>query len=356
MAEPAVRVGGLSKRFGDVRAADAISFDAERGAFLALLGPSGCGKTTTLRLIAGFERPDSGRIAVGGRVVAAPGTFVPPERRQVGMVFQDYALFPHLDVARNVGYGLSGRAGRADRVREMLELVGLAELGARMPHELSGGQQQRVALARALAPKPEVLLLDEPFSNLDAALRARVRAEVREILRTAGATAIFVTHDREEALSLADRVAVLWQGRLIQIARPDELYRRPASPEVAAFIGDADLFPGRASGGSVACELGTLPVCPPAHGPVHVLIRPESVRLAATPDGSAVVTAHEFYGHDQVVVVRLASGRRLRARLGPRENFHPGDYVEVGVEGPVSTFPHGPTADRPRPRSGRPGG
>jgi iron(III) transport system ATP-binding protein len=339
MAEPAVRVGGLSKRFGDVRAADDIGFDAERGEFLALLGPSGCGKTTTLRLIAGFERPDAGRVVVGGRVVAAPGTFVPPERRRVGMVFQDHALFPHLDVARNVGYGLSGRVGRADRVREMLELVGLVELGARMPHELSGGQQQRVALARALAPKPEVLLLDEPFSNLDAALRARVRAEVREILRTAGATAIFVTHDREEALSLADRVAVLWQGRLIQIARPDELYRRPASPEVAAFIGDADLFPGRASGGSVACELGTLPVCPPAHGPVHVLIRPESVRLVAAPDGSAVVTAHEFYGHDQVVIVRLASGRPLRARLGPRENFRPGDCVEVGVEGPVSAFP-----------------
>ena len=356
MSENALEVRGLHKSFGEVAAVRGVDLDVRVGEVCALLGPSGCGKTTMLRLIAGLERPDAGTVAVAGREVDSNGTHIAPEKRSIGMVFQDYALFPHLDVAQNVGYGLSGRAGRADRVREMLELVGLVELGARMPHELSGGQQQRVALARALAPKPEVLLLDEPFSNLDAALRARVRAEVREILRTAGATAIFVTHDREEALSLADRVAVLWQGRLIQIARPDELYRRPASPEVAAFIGDADLFPGRASGGSVACELGTLPVCPPAHGPVHVLIRPESVRLAATPDGSAVVTAHEFYGHDQVVVVRLASGRRLRARLGPRENFHPGDYVEVGVEGPVSTFPHGPTADRPRPRSGRPGG
>ena len=340
MADAAVRVSGLSKQFGDVCAVDDVAFYVARGEFMALLGPSGCGKTTTLRLIGGFERPDRGRIEVGGRVVAEGRTFLPPERRRVGMVFQDYALFPHLDVARNVGYGVRSGSARATRVGEMLELVGLGDLGGRMPHELSGGQQQRVALARALAPRPEVLLLDEPFSNLDATLRARVRGELREILTAAGATAIFVTHDREEALSLADRVAILWQGRLVQVATPNELYRQPATVEVAAFIGDADLLPGEATGGYVGCELGRLPVCPPTHGQVRVLIRPEAVQLCADPNGSAQVVAREFYGHDQVVVVRLPSGRLLRARLGPWATFQPGDCVEVGIDGAVSVFPN----------------
>ena len=340
-SEQAVRVEDLTRRFGRVVAVDDLGFAVPRGRLLALLGPSGCGKTTTLRLIAGFERPDGGRIVVGGRVAAdrATGAYLPPERRRVGMVFQDYALFPHLDVAGNVGFGLRDRAGRAARVGDVLELVGLAGLERRMPHELSGGQQQRVALARALAPCPEVLLLDEPFSNLDPALRARVRAELREILRRADATAIFVTHDRDEALSLADEVAVLWQGRLAQLGPPDELYRRPANLDVARFIGDADVLPGVAHGGQVTCEVGTLPSCAPTHGDVTVLVRPETVRLCPNPDATAVVVTREFYGHDQLVTVRLPSGRLVRARLGPWQAFRDGERVDVTVEGVVALFP-----------------
>ena len=339
MPESAVRTSHLTKTFGDVVAVEDASFAVERGQVLALLGPSGCGKTTTLRLIAGFERPDEGRIEVGGRVVADSGTFLPPESRRVGMVFQDYALFPHLDVAGNVGYGLARSRERETRIGEMLELVGLSDVARRMPHELSGGQQQRVALARALAPQPDVLLLDEPFSNLDATLRARVRAEVREILKSADATAIFVTHDREEALSLADLVAVLWRGRVVQIESPDRLYERPASLDVANFIGDADVLPGEADGERVACELGTLVGATPAHGQVRVVIRPEAVRLRSDPVGPGLVTGREFYVHDQLVTVRLPSGRSLRARLGPREAFAPGDRVSVDVEGEVVVFP-----------------
>jgi len=271
--------------------------------------------------------------------VSGGATFLPPERRRVGLVFQDYALFPHLDVAGNVGFGLRDRARRAERVGEVLELVGLGGLERRMPHQLSGGQQQRVALARALAPEPEILLLDEPFSNLDPALRAHVRAEVREILARARATAIFVTHDREEALSLADQVAVLWEGRLAQIGTPDELYRRPANLDVAGFIGDADVLPGVAHGGQVDCELGTLPGCPPAYGEVAVLVRPEDVRLCADPSGTGTIARREFYGHDQLVTVRLASGRRLRARLGRWQSFEPGARVEIAVDGVVALFP-----------------
>ncbi len=341
-----VKISNVSRNYGPVRAVRDLDLSLRRGGIMALLGPSGCGKTTTLRLLAGFETPESGEIEIGGRSVAGPGVNVPPEKRGVGMVFQDYALFPHLTVRGNVAYGLKNGKRRSGRIEEVLALAHLDNLGNRMPHELSGGQQQRVALARALAPGPDVVLLDEPFSNLDAELRAAVREEVREILRRAGATAVLVTHDQEEALSLADRVAILWQGRLVQVATPNELYRQPATVEVAAFIGDADLLPGEATGGFVGCELGRLPVCPPTHGQVRVLIRPEAVQLCADPNGSAQVVAREFYGHDQVVVVRLPSGRLLRARLGPWATFQPGDCVEVGIDGAVSVFPNdvAPTA------------
>ena len=213
----ALRCDGLSKAFGDAAAVDDASFHVTAGTVLALLGPSGCGKTTTLRLIAGLDRPDAGTIVLGGSEVQGPDVSVPPERRRVGLVFQDYALFPHLDVRANVGFGLSRRNGRAARVAETLELVGLSALASRMPHELSGGQQQRVALARALAPNPRVVLLDEPFSNLDAALRNDLRNDVRRVLRESGTTAVFVTHDQEEALSLADQVAVMIDGRVLQV-------------------------------------------------------------------------------------------------------------------------------------------
>jgi iron(III) transport system ATP-binding protein len=317
------------------------------GNLLALLGPSGCGKTTTLRLIAGLEALDAGSVEIAGRVVAGPGRHEPPERRRVGMVFQDYALFPHLTVARNIGFGLGRRDEPRRRVAETLELVDLGDFGERMPHELSGGQQQRVALARALAPHPAVVLLDEPFSNLDPELRATVRAEVRQILSDANATAILVTHDQEEALSLADRIAVMWDGRIVQTANPEELYHRPVDRQVASFVGDAQFIPGEAEGRRVVTELGTLPLTSAAEGRVDVLLRPETLRLAHVPEGeatNALVTRREFFGHHQLLTVQLDTGAVLRARLGSYGGIRRGDRVQAGVRGAVLAFPR---ADAP---------
>ena len=338
-----IKSEGLSKSFGEKTAVAGVDLVVERGVVCALLGPSGCGKTTTLRLIAGFERPDAGSVRVGDRLVAGDGVFVAPERRRIGMVFQDYALFPHLTVESNVAYAL-GRSPDRDRVREVLALVGLEPLGDRHPHELSGGEQQRVALARAMAPTPEVILLDEPFSNLDAALRTRVRREMREILLNAGVTALFVTHDQEEALSLADRVAVMRDGRVEQEGTPEEVYGRPRSRWVADFLGDAEIVPGTAAGGAVECELGRFPIPKQLEGEVDVLVRPESVALGAGPAPGrdraleGVVVAREYYGHDQLVVVELSSGRRLRSRSMGFPIWHPGDRVRVWIEGPVNAL------------------
>jgi iron(III) transport system ATP-binding protein len=254
-----LRLDALSRRFGDTTAVDAVSLDVAAGEFLTLLGPSGCGKTTTLRMVAGFEHPTSGQVWVNGRDVTA----LPPQRRDVGMVFQNYALFPHMDVGENVAFGLRARGGRDvdARVERALERVELAGYKRRKVQELSGGQQQRVALARALAPEPPLLLLDEPLSNLDAALRERTRTEIRALLKELGMTAVFVTHDQEEAFALSDRIAVLDRGRLQQLGTPEELYARPANPFVAAFLGRANFFPGIA-----ASEHGR-PRCGPRHRP-----------------------------------------------------------------------------------------
>ena len=339
----ALRCADLTKSFAGVRAVEGATLEVHSGAICALVGPSGCGKTTLLRLIGGFEHPDAGLIEIGGRVVAAPGSFMPPERRRVGMVFQDYALFPHFDVAGNVAYALR-RGGSEQRVAEVLKLVGLEQLGDRYPHELSGGQQQRVALARALAPTPETILLDEPFSNLDAGLRARVRQETREILLEARVTALLVTHDQEEALSLADTVAVMRAGRVVQCGTPEHVYGRPADRWVAAFLGDAVILPGDAHEGMVSCELGRFTTDPSESGPVDVMIRPESITLSTTPQPGhretheAVVTGREFYGHDQLVTVRLESGTELRSRSIAFPAWHPGDRVRLYVEGPVNVL------------------
>ncbi len=347
-----IRLSGVTKSFGAHQAVRNLDLELQEGKILALLGPSGCGKTTTLRLLAGFEPPGSGEIEIAGRLVArgAPrGTNVPPEKRRVGMVFQDYALFPHLSVAKNVAYGLKGvlRGKKRDaRVEEVLNLTRLEELGDRMPHELSGGQQQRVALARALAPEPAMVLLDEPFSNLDAALRNQVRWEMREILKTAGATAVFVTHDQAEALSFADEVAVMFEGTVVQVAPPEELYHRPATRAVAEFVGEANFVPGTAQDGRLRCALGEVPACGECIGKVEAMLRPEALHLRTMPEEEdagagtgATVLAREFYGHDQLLKLRLDSGPVLCSRLGIGPGFKPGERVLVEVRGEALVFP-----------------
>jgi iron(III) transport system ATP-binding protein len=333
----------LRKAFGDVRAVDGFTLEAPSGAIVALLGPSGCGKTTALRLIAGFERPDGGLVELGGRTLASSGTLVPPEQRRIGVVFQDYALFPHMDVAANVGYGL-GRKPDPELVSRALQLVGLAGEASRSVHELSGGQQQRVALARALAPTPDLVLLDEPFSNLDAGLRDRLRLEVRGILLAAGVTALFVTHDQEEALSLADTVAVMRAGRIEQSGSPEEIYSRPQSRWMAEFVGEIETIPGEARGGRAVCELGSFPAEGAAPGPIDVMVRPESLAVSLHgPQGaaSAEVVSRRFFGHDQLIELRLSSGRVVRSRRLGFPPWHPGDRVHVWIEGPTDVVPRG---------------
>jgi iron(III) transport system ATP-binding protein len=336
---PAVLCRNLGKRYGEVRAVDGLDLALPRGRLTALLGPSGCGKTTLLRLLAGFEHPDQGTITLDERLVAGPRVWVPPEKRRVGMVFQDYALFPHLSVAQNVAYGLPRGAARAGRVAELLELVGLEGLGERLPHQLSGGQQQRAALARALAPGPAVLLLDEPFSNLDAALRRGVRAEVRRILRVAGITTLFVTHDQEEALSLSDQVAVMLHGRVAQIDAPALVYDRPATREVATFVGAANLLPAQAQGETALSSLGLLTLCAAAHGPVELLLRPEAIELLPDPSSPHTVVERTFFGHDQLVEVWLADGLTVQARTLPWVDAEPGRHVRLMVREPLVAFP-----------------
>jgi len=322
----AVSLQDVSKRFGTVAALDGFDLSVERGAVLGLLGPSGSGKTTALRVIAGFDRPDLGTVEIEGTTVVSDRVFVPPEKRKVGMVFQDYALFPHLCVADNVGFGL-GRSASPARVPDVLAMVGLGGMGERMPHELSGGEQQRVALARALAPEPHLVLLDEPFSNLDTPNRDRVRREVRTILVEARATAIFVTHDQEEALAMSDSVAIMRRGAVVQTAAPHDLYRRPGDCWVARFLGEAEFINGTASNGRVETPIGAFADDSRSTGPVEVMIRPEAVRLTKDAKGQALVVDREFYGHDQLVTLHLDSGHRLLARTGPHPVFNPGDHA-----------------------------
>jgi iron(III) transport system ATP-binding protein len=337
----AIELRGVTKSYArGIAAVRDVSLRVVPGVMLALLGESGCGKTTTLRLIAGLETPDAGEIAVAGRRVAGGGAWVPPEERRVGMVFQDYALFPHLTVAENVAFPISRAPARqrAARVAELLPLVGLTGLDERYPHQISGGQQQRVALARALAANPGVVLLDEPFSNLDAALRKQTRQEVRRILREAGATAIFVTHDQEEAFSIADTVAVMRAGQIEQAAAPHEVYLRPGTRAVATFVGEANFIPGEALGERVVCSLGPLPLATPADGAVDVMVRPEMIGLSPAPEGRGTIQQVTFFGHDQLVDVRLCDGTLVQARTLPRLDLAPGGRVDLSVDGPVVAF------------------
>jgi iron(III) transport system ATP-binding protein len=358
---PGLTVTGLAHAYEETAVLREATLTVPAGAFVAVLGPSGCGKTTLLRLVAGFERPLFGSIAVGGRMVSGPGLHVAPEHRRVGIVPQEGALFPHLSVAGNVGFGLGRpgrRSGHGDRVAEVLDLVGLRALADRMPHELSGGQQQRVAVARALAPRPAVVLLDEPFSALDAALRAELRAVVRAAVRADGTTAVLVTHDQQEALSIADQVAVLRDGRVVQSAAPDELYRAPRDLGVGRFVGESIVLPGTVVDGGVRTALGVLSVAgplAPVDGRVSVLLRPEQVHLERTgddvppPAGRPVVAGRvlgsEFQGADSLVTVESDDPRApdgadrtvaVRERSARRR---PGDRVTVTVTGPVRAFP-----------------
>jgi iron(III) transport system ATP-binding protein len=325
-----IRLQGVTKRFRDVSAVDGASLCVDRGEVVALLGPSGCGKTTLLRLIAGFERPDAGTVQVADRLVAGPAAWISPEVRRVGMVFQDYALFPHLTVAANVGFGVT-RRDRALRVPELLGIVGLEGLGHRYPHELSGGQQQRVALARALAPAPELVLLDEPWSNVDPFLRDSLRAEVTEIIRPLGVTVLLVTHDREEAFSLADRIALMRDGKVVQEGPAEELYFAPASRWAAEFVGAANVLAGRVVDGRVRTAIGAFP----ANGAglkedAQVLIRPELLELELDDAGAAEVVAREFRGHDVFYRV-LLDGVELVSQRPSTEVVALGSRVSIRV-------------------------
>jgi len=352
-------VHGLYKAFGRHPVLTGVDLTIAAGSLTAILGPSGSGKTTLLRVLAGFDRPDAGTVRIGDQLADGPDAHLPPERRRIGYVPQEGSLFPHLSVAANVGFGLPAGQRRGPRIGELLDSVGLAGLGKRYPHQLSGGQQQRVALARALAIEPTVVLLDEPFAALDAHLRASVRADVAQIFRARGTTAILVTHDQDEALSMADRVAVLRDGQIAQYAAPQDLYISPADPQLAGFIGDANLLDGQlldgaAPGPVVRTVFGELALTAAGGpglepGPVTVLVRPEQLAVHTADgagDGGAAclagqVVACHYYGHDAVLRVRLteAPAPEIIVRTAGGPQLPAGTAVLVRATGPVLAWP-----------------
>lgn len=346
-ATPRLCIQGLCKSFAAGTVLDQLDLDVEPGELVAVLGPSGSGKTTLLRLICGFEGEDAGTIDIDGRRVADHGRLkVPPEKRGVGYVAQEGALFPHLSVHDNIAFGLARRRRTAARVQALLEMVGLpTTYGERAPSALSGGEQQRVALARALAPEPSLILLDEPFSALDAGLRAETRAAAVASLKQAGASAVLVTHDQGEALSMSDRLAVLQNGRFAQFAPPRTVYHRPANAAIAHFIGDSVLVPGEADEAGVVCCFGRLPLASEIavmRGPVQVLIRPEQFQLSTDTQGAgprARVERLDFYGHDARMQLRLAEGVDFSAIAAGFDLPQVGDSVHFVVAGEVYAYP-----------------
>ena len=313
MTETILSLANVEKRYGDVPAAVDVTFDVRPGELLVLLGPSGCGKSTLLRLISGLEAPDRGRITSNGRVLSDTGLLVPPERRHISLVFQDNALFPHMTVRDNVSFGLSKHDNGARKrvVTDALNMVQLGDVSHRYPHELSGGQQQRVALARALAPQPKLVLLDEPFSDLDRTLRIGLREEVRAVLKANGTSAILVTHDQEEALAVGDRIAVQRAGRIEQIGAPEELFSAPRSRFVAEFVGETDFIHGEITADGIQTELGVLEQSngAPVGTTVDIAIRADDVAIAADPNGAGTVVSRVFTGTQNVYRVRLGSGQ-----------------------------------------------
>ena len=368
-ASPILELRAVSCAYEPNRAAVRdISFSAREGEILCLLGPSGCGKTTILRAIAGFEPVRSGEIFLAGRLVSSSSDTIPTEERRIGMVFQEYALFPHLRAADNIAFGLGhlGRPEREQRVQEMLQLTGLEGLERRYPHELSGGQQQRVALARALVQNPVVLLLDEPFSNLDPDLAGRMRQDLHALLRRMKTTAILVTHDHDEAFAMADRIAVLNHGALEQLDKPEMIYHLPATPFVADFVGQADFVTGRVQHGIVQTELGGFPnTLGSAEGAsVVVMIRPDDVHLVPNTSAEPRIVARQFRGSENLYAVRLGSGRIVHSSESSTSLYQEGTAVEVRVAAthtvlfPADAVP--PQADEhtgpPASRAGTPPG
>ena len=339
---PLLEINDVSVSFGDTEVLSVISLELESKQLLAVLGASGAGKSTLMRLIAGFDSVGGGSIVLDWEILSDSSKTVAPERRSIGIVPQDSALFPHLNVSQNIGFGLSGlsKEAKAERVNELLRLIRMEEFASRMPQELSGGQVQRVALARALAPKPKLVLLDEPFSALDAELRGQLREEVRQVLRAEGATAVLVTHDQEEALSLADRVAVLREGKIIQVGSPSEIYNSPADVGIATFLGESVLVDGKVSGGKILTDLGSLSalnnVVEGATG--VVAIRSENFYLQPNPTGDSEVVGRVFFGHDALVEVQTP---KLRIRARSNGPFAPevGMRVTVWVRGAVNFYP-----------------
>ena len=331
-----IRARSVTKSYGSEVVLSDFNLDVWNGSIVGILGISGSGKTTALRLLAGFDKPDSGIIEMRNRVISSEDTFLPPEERNVGMVFQDYALFPHLNVEKNISFGLSRDEIKSGRLEEVLSMCNLETYRNKFPQELSGGQQQRVSLARALAPKPEVILLDEPFTSLDAHMARDLREEVVSLLRQTETTAIIVTHDQEEALSVCDVVSVLENGSIIQSATPQEIYLNPVSQTVANSVGDPNILKGFSVDGRVETSLGTFVTA--YNGALDVSIRPECIELLLDSEGSYVVKECTFYGHDQVISFQNSKGEVFRARSLPNTIYEAGDKVNINIS-EVTTFP-----------------
>ena len=321
MTTPVIQSEEISKSFDNHSAVNTLSMSVENGEIFVLLGSSGCGKTTTLRLIAGLDNLDDGRIYIDNREVSSSTEFLPPENRKIGMVFQDYALFPHMNVEDNVGYGLGGDAQRSDKVRDTLSITNLTGLEKRMPYQLSGGEQQRVALARALATNPRVLLLDEPFSNLDAQLRANVRTETKEIIKKIGIATVLVTHSQEEALIMADKIGVMKEGKIEQIDTPHNIFHKPISEFVANFMGMCDFIPSRIADGMIHTEVGSAPVSlkDKSIDNVMAMVRPDDLSIEVCDTGNAKVVEKTFQGAFYIYKVLLNSGQLMHV-LGSHIN------------------------------------
>ena len=331
-----IRARSVAKSYGSETVLSDFNLDVWNGSIVGILGISGSGKTTALRLLAGFDKPDSGIIEMRDKVISSKETFMPPEERNIGMVFQDYALFPHLNVEKNIAFGLSRDEIKSGRLQEVLSMCNLEIYRNKFPQELSGGQQQRVSLARALAPKPEVILLDEPFTSLDAHMARDLREEVVSLLRQTETTALIVTHDQEEALSVCDVVSVLENGSVIQSATPQEIYLNPVSQTVANSVGDPNILKGFSVDGRVETSLGTFVTA--YDGALDVSIRPECIELLLDSEGSYVVKECTFYGHDQVISFQNSKGEVFRARSLPNTIYEAGDKVNINIS-EVTTFP-----------------